>query len=416
MSRLLFVSMVGLALIAMALSGGPVAAAEKKGMRRSLGEPLETVQTLLQETKYEAALEKLEEISKSLEDPTPYEAYVLDRMRGSAATGANDYTTAIEAYRRVLASDQLPEEERAPIVNATARMAYTARMYDEAIDLIREYRELGGEDPQTLSLLPQALYVTDRHAEAAQVLKRRIEAVEKAGDKPDEYQLQLLSSTQVKSGDIRGYLETLRKSVIHYPSHEYWDELIGSTVDFYNIPQRLMLQVYRLRQWTGTLNTASDYMAATQSALDKGFAREARQFIERGFESGELGNGTPAEVNRHQRLQRHVERKVAEDKRLLGRGEELARKKKGGDALVNTGFNYITYGEYDKGVALIRDGIEKGGLRHPAQARLLYGYGLLLAGESDAALAVFSGVRDNGPAHALARLWDLAVRHNGPSQ
>ena len=83
---------------------------------------------------------------------------------------------------------------------------------------------------------------------------------------------------------------------------------------------------------------------------------------------------------------------------------------------MNTGFNYITYGRYDKGLALMRDGLEKGGLRHPMEARLLYGYGLLLAGESRAALDVYADVGENGPAYELARLWELAVRHDEPSQ
>lgn len=413
LNRSFFVWGAALAMAAMLSFGGGALAADKKGLRPSLGKPMQAVQELLQQRKYEEALAALDEAEKELKRPTPYETYVFDRLRGSAATGAGRYEVAIEAYKGVLASEELPEEERAPILNAAARMTYTAKKYDESIDLIRQYREAGGDDRQTIALLPQALYVTDRFAEAAEALIRYIGETEAAGEKPDEYLLQLLSSAQVKNGDIRGYLGTLRKSVIHYPSREYWTELIGSTVDYYNIPLRLMLPVYRLRQWTGTLNTATDYMEATQTALQDGYPHEARQFIRQGFESGELGNGTPTEVNRHNRLEEHVERKVVEDRRVLAEGERLALQKPNGDPLVNTGFNYITLGEYEKGLDLMRQGLERGGLRYPAEARLLYAYGLLLAGQADAALKVFSSIKEeDGPAYRLAELWRLAVGHD----
>lgn len=413
LNKSLFVSVLALAMVVMLLPGGEALAAKKKGLRPSLGKPMQAVQELLQQSKYEEALAKIDETEKELKKPTPYETYVFDRLRGSAATGAGRYDLAIEAYKRVLASEELPEEERAAVLNATARMAYTAKRYDESIEFIREYRKAGGDDRQTIALLPQALYVTDRFAEAAEALIQYIEETEAAGIRPDEYLLQLLSSAQVKNGDIRGYLGTLRKSVIYYPSREYWNELIGSTADYYNIPLRLMLSVYRLRQWTGTLDTANDYMEATQTALQDGYPREAQQFIQQGFESGELGNGTPTEVNRHMRLEAHVERKLVEDQRLLEEGERLALQKPNGDPLVNTGFNYITYGQYERGLDLMRQGLERGGLRYPSEARLLYGYGLLLAGEADMAMNVFSNVGDEGPAYRLAQLWQLAVRQGG---
>jgi hypothetical protein len=198
--------------------------------------------------------------------------------------------------------------------------------------------------------------------------------------------------------------------VAHYPSRETWDELIQRTAFAVEMPSRLMIQVYRLKQWTRTLDSAKDYTEATQLALQDGFPGEAQRFIEQGFEAGVLGKGAQAEINRHYRLRRKVESDIAEDKRTLGEGEQAAMAMSGGDALVNTGFNYITYGTYEKGLPLMREGIAKGKLKHPGDVKLLYGYGLLLSGRLDEGVDVFSEVGGDGAAYHLARLWILAVR------
>lgn len=384
-----------------------------KAVRTEMGEPLQQVQDLIEQGEYDAAREKLEETTNAFEELTRYEQYILDRLRGSLATAAGDYPRAIEAYRGVLVSGELSSEERISILDATGRMAYSAKMYPEAVKLLGEYRNWGGRDRDTLALLPQAQYMVGDYSGAAEELFRQIEVTERAGNKPPEYQLQLLGSVQIKSNDIQGYLGTLRKTVVHYPSRDVWDELIQRTAYAVDVPSRLTLQVYRLKQWTRTLDSAKDYMEATQLALQDGFPAEAQRFIEQGFEAGVLGKGTQAEINRHYRLRRKVESDIAEDKRTLGEGEQAALRMPGGDALVNTGFNYITYGMYEKGLPLMRDGIDKGQLKHPGDVRLLYGYGLLLSGKPEEAVAVFSRIGGGGPAYHLARLWILAIRESG---
>jgi tetratricopeptide (TPR) repeat protein len=381
-----------------------------KAVRTEMGEPLQQVQDLIAEGAYDTAGQRLEEITSEFQELTPYEEYILNRLRGSLTAAVGDYPGAVEAYRRVLRSGELSPEERISILNATGRMAYSAKMYPEAVELLGEYRNWGGRDRETLALLPQAHYMVENYAEAAEELFRQIEVMERAGERPPEYQLQLLGSVQVQINDIQGYLGTLRKSVAHYPSRETWDELIQRTAFAVEMPSRLMIQVYRLKQWTRTLDSAKDYMEATQLALQDGFPGEAQRFIEQGFEAGVLGKGAQAEINRHYRLRRKVESDIAEDKRTLGEGEQAAMAMSGGDALVNTGFNYITYGTYEKGLPLMREGIAKGKLKHPGDVKLLYGYGLLLSGRLDEGVDVFSEVGGDGAAYHLARLWILAVR------
>jgi len=58
-------------------------------LRPEIGKPLQAAQELLKEGKYKDALGKVRE-ADAVSDRTPYENYILDRMRGSAAAGAGD--------------------------------------------------------------------------------------------------------------------------------------------------------------------------------------------------------------------------------------------------------------------------------------------------------------------------------------
>lgn len=377
-------------------------------VRAEVGEPLQEARNLLQSGQYQQALARIEAAEAAVETLEPYEAYVIDRMRGSVAVGNGDYNAALAAYQRVLESEQLPPNERMPIINAMARMAYASGDYPRSIELIRQYRDEGGTGAETLNLLPQAYYQIGQFDAAARELVRQIESVEKAGARPSEQKLQLLASTQLKQDNPSGYLAALRKTVAHYPKNDYWSDLIIRTARHADLPPRLSLDLYRLRKYTGTIATTGDYMDATQLALKKGLPKEAESFLNEGFRKNLLGRDSGGNVDRHERLREMVARKIAEDEALHEVGEREAAEQPGGDALVVTGLNYVTYGQYEKGLALMEEGLAKGALEYPRQARLHLGYAQLLAGREQAALETFGDIEGEGGEAELARLWLLA--------
>ena len=66
---------------------------------------------------------------------------------------------------------------------------------------------------------------------------------------------------------------------------------------------------------------------------------------------------------------------------------------------------YSGLGQFDKGIALIQQGIAKGGHKHVDDARLHLGIAYLRAGNKAKANEAFRSVKGtDGPAY-LARLW-----------
>ncbi|MFN7511068.1 MAG: tetratricopeptide repeat protein, partial [Betaproteobacteria bacterium] len=77
--------------------------------------------------------------------------------------------------------------------------------------------------------------------------------------------------------------------------------------------------------------------------------------------------------------------------------------------LVRIGMGYSGLGQHDKAVALIQQGIKKGGLRLPQQAQLHLGIALARAGQKDRAAQALRTVTGTDGAAELARLWLRAL-------
>jgi hypothetical protein len=75
--------------------------------------------------------------------------------------------------------------------------------------------------------------------------------------------------------------------------------------------------------------------------------------------------------------------------------------------MVNIGYNYVLNGQFDKGIALIEQGIAKGGLKSVDEAKLHLGMAYLHAGNRDKAKEVFKSIQSNDGAADLGRLWLL---------
>lgn len=395
---------------ALLLGAGLNTAVAAQPVRAEVGKPLQEAQSLLQAKKPREALAQVA-LAAKVESLNAHERYLIERVRAGAATAAGDYTTAVRAYEAALSSPEFPAAERLAVLEGVARLAYSGKQYDKASSAISDYRAAGGDSVETLRLLPQALYLAERNAEAAKELDAQIAAIEKAGRAPTETQLQLLGSIALKQKDDAAYLRALEKLVTYHPKDSYWLDLILRTANRPDFSDRLSLDLYRLRLKTATLSKAADYVEATQLALQAGFPGEAEQFLKAGFERGVLGTGTPTDIDRHRRLADLVAQRVEADRQTLAEGEAAAAAKEDGDALVATGLNLVGHGQVERGIQLIEQGLAKGGLKQEPVAKLHLGYAYLRAGRSQDALRVFRTVRGPDGATELGKLWAAQARN-----
>lgn len=164
----------------------------------------------------------------------------------------------------------------------------------------------------------------------------------------------------------------------------------------------------RLRA-TGNLKQAKDVMEAVQLAIQAGLPGEAKSILDEGFQKQILGTGDAGQTERQNRLKALVEKKYADDQKIIASTDAEAEKAPSGDPLVKTGLAYVTYGNAQKGLPMMEKGLQKGGLKNPEHARLHQGYAYVLAGDKAKARAAFKTVKGTDGAADFARLWGLLI-------
>ena len=399
--RFIVAGLLGLLLV----SGGLQA---QEALRPEVGKPLQAAQELIKAKKYKEALAKIRD-ADAVGSKNAHETLTIERMRFVAANGSNDADAAARSLDSLLAAGKLSASEQQQYMQAVAVAYYRAKEYGKAISWTQRYFKDGGSDGQMRTVLVQSYYLNGDYANAAKELSVAVQATEKAGGKPDQDRLEMLAGCYLKLNDMNGYTSALEKLATWYPKKEYWADLLTRIQKKPGFADRLSLDVYRLKLASGIVGGAGDYMEMAQLALQQGYPMEAKKIVDEGYAKSLLGTGS--DVERHKRLRNLVDKQLAEDQKGLAQGEKQAAAAKEGTGLVNIGLNLIFNGQNDKGLALMEQGMGKGGLKRPDDARLHLGYAYLLAGQKAKAAQTFKAVQGTDGSADLARLWLLQMQH-----
>jgi tetratricopeptide (TPR) repeat protein len=276
--------------------------------------------------------------------------------------------------------------------------------YAKAVSWSQRYLKEGGGDPAVREMLTDAYFASGNYAEAAKDVKEAVAAEEKSGRIPTEAQLDLLLNCYLPLKDKAGQAAMYEKLVTYYPKKDYWQEVIHlAQVKPGFASDRMSLDVFRLQIATGNFTAPAQYMEAIQLALQAESVGEAKAMTDKGFSSNVLGQG--ADAGRQNRLKDLVSKTVTDDQAAIADKVTAAKAAPDGAAMVAVGMDYVGAKQFDKGIPLIEQGIAKGGLTHPDDAKLHLGYAYLQAGQKPKAIAAFKSVQGTDGAADLARLW-----------
>jgi len=361
-------------------------------------------QELLKSGNGPATLAKLKELG-TLPNLTPYEKYLIVRVRGPAEYVSNDLAAASADFDTLLAGDLLPASERLTILKASASVLYTSEQYPKAAVAIQRYLDAGGDDAQLRELLPQTLYIAKDYAAAAKGFRAQVDAAYAAGRTPTEKTLRLLASSYVESKDDVSYNWTLDRLAVGYPKADYWDKEIATAAHTEKFSERLLVDKYRLRmQVLGAIND-DDRLSYAAMAAHAGYPEEAKIVLDNAFATKPF---TGADLKEANALRADVNKSAASDRAQRAANESAARSAKDGNALVSLGVLETVGGNAQQGAQMIADGIAKGGIRSPEEAALHLGYAQIKAGHDADAVKTLQAIK-SGPNGLvpLAHVWIL---------
>jgi tetratricopeptide (TPR) repeat protein len=369
-----------------------------------VGKPLQDAQKLIEQKKYREALTQVNEADK-ISPKTTYEQFIVNDMQGFLYQQLGDYGNAAKAYEATIKSGQLPAKDVATRQRALVSMYYVSKNYSKALSSANQVLASGGPDADMYTIAGQSSFILGDYAGAAKSVAAAIQLGESAGRRPDETSLQLLMSSQYKSGDTKGYAKTLERLVRTYPKPEYWNSLLASELNKPGTSDKRSLDIYRLQLAVGGLVKPDDYMSMAKVALVASFPGDAKAALERGFKAGVLGKGAAEQADKQKRLLAAATKQAADDQAILPQLESQANASAQGDLDVRVGELYASYGQYDKAIAAIQRGLAKGGVKNVGEAKLSLAWAYVLANQKDKARQTFSSIDGKDGTSDLARLW-----------
>lgn len=413
---LLCLAVAGAALGPAALAADPAPAAKEqpaadpaRQVRPDVAKAINAAREQLGRNAFQESLASLKP-ALALPDLKPYENLLLNRLQGVSLVGMGDMPAADAVQEKVIADPMLSAEDRKAVERMMAQRWYDKQPYAQAVKWARRLIADGGGDDTMNTVVIQSLFKSEDWKGTIDAIGQVLAADDAAGRKPAEGRLQMLSVCYTKVGDDQGHVAALERLVSLYPKPLYWHNLLANLERKEGFEDYAVIDVYRLREATGTVDTADDFIDWARLAMRAGYPAEARRALDAGVAKGVLGNGKGGAP--YETLRKQADKASDEDRALLGQGDARVEKAADGNGLFSNGLNYTTHDRFDQGLPLMERGLDRGGLKHADLARLQLGEAYARAGRKDDALRTMATVKGKDGAGDLARLWTLYLQGN----
>jgi hypothetical protein len=372
-------------------------------LRAEMGKPLQEAQEAVRAGQHADAMARLAE-AEAMPELTPYERYIIGRLKAPAAFGLGDTAQALDIFERLLDTPYPSADERRILTETATKLALQQKAWTRAAGLMKRYFAGGGASAELRKLYPQVLSVLEDHAGVLRELAPGIAADEAAGRSPPEATLRLLAASQSALQDMPAYMSTLEKLAGSTGKAEYWGELIARAQRRQGFADdRLRLDVYRLRRAVGVPLVAGELGDMAFRANQAGLPAEAQALLDEGFASGLLGKDANAAADRQ--LREAATKAASQDRANLADGEASALKGKDGNAAFGLAMALSSVGAHERALSLMAQAQARGGLRRPDEAMLHLGLAQWRAGKPDDARRTLAAVKGADGTADLARLW-----------
>jgi hypothetical protein len=396
------------AVIALLGVSGTVLAADAAAptVSKGVAKPLKAAQDALAAKNYDEAIAHIKEAQAVPNEKSAYDQYAMNGLLLQAYNGKHDTPNVVPVLQQLVQSQYTNADQRRSFYKFIAGYEFQEKDYTKALDAANDVVKNGGNDVETQNLIAKSQYLTGKYKEAAVTMQEIVNKLEK----PDEDSLKLLWQFDLKADDKNGASRAVEKLVAYYPKPEYWSNALASLANADTKDAHLELNIYRLMNDVGVLNRPTDYADMAEIALDAGYPGETVAVLQKAFGANVFTDQRDKE--RYQHLLDGAKQRATTDQASLAENEKKAQAEANGDGLVQVGAAYLSYGQNEKAIAAVNQGIAKGNLKYPDEANLLIGIAQLRAHDNAAAQKAFEKVATSSN-QSYARLGKLWALHAG---
>lgn len=380
----------------------PSTAAEQAVNNKDIAKYLTEAKDLASGKRWDAAWAALEKAER-VPDASPYAKYKIDEYKGYVLTQQHKDAEAGALFEQLAKSESASPAERIDHLKNASQLYMRAKQYEKSARAAEAALEKQPNDLVLLELAGQSKYLAGNFRGAAARIAQLVTASERRGIHPQEASLQLLLNSYYQLKDRQQIAQTWETLLRHYPKPEYWRNVLqlktaqrhSKQVDYYYLA---------LKFDVGMLDDPADYETLALGAIDLGMPEDGVRVLETGLSKGVLaGEHEP----RFRRMLAHAQAETANSSDDVKNLALEAQRASSGQLNVELGRVYLSQRMYDRAIAALRKGIEKGSLDSPDQTHIDLGVAYLKSGETKRARETFAAVKADSEWRGLAELWSL---------
>ena len=380
----------------------PSSAAERAVNNQDIAKYLTEAKDLAAGKRWDAAWAALEKAER-VPDASPYSKYKIGEYKGYVLTQQHKDAEAGALFEQLAQSESASPDERTDHLRKASQLYMHAKQYEKSARAAETALDKQPNDPALLELAGQSKFLAGDFRGAAARIAQLVAATERKGAHPQEATLQLLLNSYYQLKDRQQIAQTWETLLRHYPKPEYWRNVLqlktaqrhSKQVDYYYLA---------LKFDVGMLEDPADYETLALGAIDLGMPEDGVRVLQTGLSTGVLaGEHEP----RFRRMLAHAQAETAKSSDDVKNLAQQAQRASSGQLDVNIGRIYLRQRMYDRAIAALRKGIEKGALANSDQTRIDLGVAYLKSGETKQARDTFAAVKADSEWRGLAELWSV---------
>jgi hypothetical protein len=399
-SALMLALLAGLCTASLAADPEP---APQVGVRPELAKPIQDAQKALGEKNFKEAL-ALSQSALRTPDLQPYEKSTLQRLVAAAAWSGQDYTTAAQALSYLSSDASLSEKERLGFMESQVSLYRRTKDYAHLIDSAARYLNAAGPgnlDVRTVYV--QSLSIQGQHAQAIAYLESL--SGHPQVPKLQEAELRVLAIAYKQMKNELGYHQAIKQLVTHYPSKDYWSDLLTSMLRRAPFDGRYELETYRLLWQADVLEEADDYIYLAQLSIKQGYPAEAARAL--ALADKMLAENTPKDkLAGVQALKKSAAARAAED----DNAERQYQSRQSADDVAQLAGIYFSKAQHLQAAERLKQVLARPNPKREAELRLHLVISSLLSGQREQATAALAELKSDADARELGQLWLTLVK------
>ncbi len=384
------------------------APAQQEKVSAKVVKPLKAAQEALQKKEWEQALARLAE-ADAVQGKTAFDQFVINEFRASALIALQRYAEAAPIYEQNFNSGKVPPAEVNDRLKRLTQLNAQIKNWPKVADFGSRWIKAGNKDADIEFIVGQAYFLQQDYKNALVNIEGAVKTAQESSRTPEENWLQMQQICYVKLNDAEGASRSVKQLLRYYPKPDYWDRLLSTRLT-QRASDRVMLNLYRLANEVGVLKEPDEYLEMTEMLLDAGLPGEAKSVMEAGYRAKVFETEDKSRADRYSRRLNDAKAAAARDQQSLPTIEKEAQKSATGQGNVALGMAYSSFGQYDKAVPALAQGLQKGGVRDPDQAQIMLGIANLKLGKKAEAVKAFEAVADSSELNDVAELWILAAQ------